>query len=239
MDFITNVSASIVGGILLIWGMALVSRQAKELFIMSFAHWLGFDLIYVFKDKLETNPALRAELKAATFAYILTSRGNDFQQDAFSPIFLREKEHLDVRILLPNPYKSTKPDWFEQREIELSKIDASFGHGVLRKQTITNIEYLHNHVREHKIVLGLYSYPLIGRLVITDRCLFFTPMYSGAYIRRSKTFKYSAGGDMYRHYFRLFTQLWSSAEAPPLPALAHEPNPSKTDIQQPQTRVAV
>lgn len=220
MEYLVNVSASIVGGILLIWGMALFSRQAKELFIIFLARWLDFDLMYVFKSKAEANPALQQELEGATFVYVLTARGNDFQQDTFLPIFDGRHEYSEVKILLPNPFKGNGFDWFDQRERELAKFDASFGYGVLRKQTATNIDYLYNHIYDQKIQLRLYDFPLIGRIVITDRCLFFTPMHRDAYIRRSKTFKYSAGGDMYRHYLRLFDQLWGSAAVPPLPTIA-------------------
>ena len=213
MEYLINVSASIVGGILLLWGMALFSKQAKEIFTLILARWLDFDLMYVFKDKKDTNLDLQVEIEKATFVFVLTVRGNDFQQDTFLPLFDGKHEFNEIKILLPNN-ASKGFDWFQQREIELQKFDSAFGFGVLKKQTATNIEYLKNHVHSQKIQLRLYLYPFIGRIVITDRCLFFTPMQRDSYIRRNKTFKYASGGDMYRHYLRLFDQLWIASELP-------------------------
>ena len=58
MEYIINVSASIVGSIIFVCGVALFSKQAKEIFILIIARWLSFDLMYVFKDKNEKKDVL-------------------------------------------------------------------------------------------------------------------------------------------------------------------------------------
>lgn len=215
MEYIRDVSSSLVASIVFVCLLAFFSKRAKEIFILVVSRWLSHDLMYVFKDKNEANPDVQKEIEEAAFVLIMTARGNDFQQDTFLPLLDGRHKFVEVKILLPNPYRTEDVDWFQQREMELRKFDSAFGAGVLKKQTITNIEYLKNHIYEQNIQLRLHFFPLIGRIVITDRCLFFTPMQRDSYIRKSKTLKYAYGGDMYRHYHRLFDQIWSSATLPP------------------------
>jgi len=211
MNFLYSILSSILGGLLLIIIIALISKKAKEIFMLIISNLLDSDLRYVYKDKIEVKDDLHQELINATFVKILTSRGNDFQQDVFMPIFNESNRYLEVNILMPNPYYFYQDDWFNQRELELKSFDKSFGKGVLKEQAKVNIQYLMDQFKKN-IKLKLHQYPLIGRLIITDRYIFFTPMHRALYIRRSKTYKYAAGGDMYRYYLRLFDQLWSSAE---------------------------
>ena len=212
MNYFTNVSASIVGGLITILIVPIISRKARELYVKLLATIFGMDLAYVYKNKEEANRALQEDVPNSRLLKVLTARGNDFQQDAFTAVVDDRKVFEEAKILLPNPFDCRNVDWFKQREEELHVFDKSFGWDVLKHQTKANILYLINHIKKERIEVRTHQFPLIGRIVITDKHAYFTPMLKDRYIRRNKTYKYNVGGEMYCYYTRLFDQFWIDSE---------------------------
>lgn len=226
MLFLESVIASILGGIILLALLPLISRKAKELYITALSRFLDLDLTYVYKNKDDAKEYLKKEVSEARYLKVMTARGNDFQQDAFEAVLDDRKQYDEIKILFPNPFNHIGIDWFQHREQELKVFDSSFGSGVLKQQTKTNIMFLYNHIKKDRIVLRLHQFPLLGRIIITDKCVLFTPMLKNKYIRRNKIYKYAVGGEMYCYYDRLFDQIWDSAED--LKSIIKKQNSKKT-----------
>jgi hypothetical protein len=212
INFLINgVLASIIGSIILIVIGGLVSRYARWLLTGILGRLLDVDIEYVFRSKTEADEDIERELKKASFVYLLTGRGNDLQRGLFTKVLYRKPRGKlsEFRILLPLPQKNTSgTDWITQRENELAAFDPAFGNGVLRHQIEMTIKYLENYVSTGEIELKLCDYPHIGRILITDRVVYFTPYSIHAHGQDSRIIKHRRGGEFYECFSRLFNQLW-------------------------------
>lgn len=214
MTFIESILSSVLGGIVLLLIASIFSENTRKLFISFISSLFGLDILFVYENKESVNKDLAKAIADANFVKILTARGNDFHNDVFSSLVKDRSNHAHIHILLPNAYKSSNVDWIDQRENELRKFDGTYGTGILKEQIKTNINALYS-LNKAQLEIRLHQYPIIGRIVITDKYLFFTPMQENKYIRKVKTYKYSSSGNLYNHYLRLFNQLWTTAKFPP------------------------
>jgi hypothetical protein len=175
---------------------------------------LDIDIDAVFSDKRAAASDVHRELSRATAVSILASRGNELQRDTFDPLFMNRPagKAIQVRILLPETTVGERNyDWTAQREAELARFDPAFGHGLLREQIETTVAFLQRYFAGGHVELARFNYPHVGRIVITDRCAFYTPYRKDSHGRDSVIFKYRRG-EMYDNLSRLFEQLWDAAQ---------------------------
>ena len=211
MNFILNVMASIIGGAILLGIASILSKKVRWLLISLFSRILDVDIDYVFPNKKASVEDLKKELVNAKFVYVFAGRGNELQRDTFNPLFINRTRDIPTKILLPDiQIGEGEYDWLMQREIELSKFDSAFGNKHLHTQVKTNMDFIQSYMQNNKIELRKYNYPNIGRIIITDRCVFFTPYKEDFHGRHSRVYKFRKNGDMYYNFLRLFNQLWNA-----------------------------
>ena len=100
-------------------------------------------------------------------------------------------------------------DWTAQRDLELAEFDKSFGNNLLHTQVETNVNFLAPYVANDSVELRRFNAPHIGRIILTDRCVYYTPYRFNSHGRESRVYKYRRGGDTYDNFMRLFQQLWT------------------------------
>jgi hypothetical protein len=211
VKFLIDVVAAVIGGVLLIAATGLVSARARWILTAAVARWLDIDIEFVFRDKVAASADLLREIEAAESVRILAGRGNELQRDTFGSLYVPGRHTEATCILLPDcegdPNTSS---WIAQRERELATFDPAFGIHLLSTQVSSNVAFLRRHVANGTIALRLYNAPHLGRLVITDRCLFFTPYLRRAHGRHSHVYKFRRG-ELYNNFTRFFDQLWEVA----------------------------
>ena len=218
--FFLSILASIIAALLVIFGAGIVSRRARGLLTALLTRWIDVDIEYVFKNKDEAHKDLHDELERSADIAILASRGNELQRATFSPVFLNPKDRKQptVRVLLP---ATTLPegeyDWAMQREKELASIDFAYGQRLNGKRLLhqlieANVQFLVQHAEAGNIELRRFNMPHIGRVVVTENYVYYTPYRSDAHGRESKVYKFRRGGEMYDNLRRLFYQLWGASE---------------------------
>jgi hypothetical protein len=171
---------------------------------------------------------MKQEIAKARDIAVFASRGSELQRGTFYPVFLQAADRTQrrVRILLPRTLvASGETDWIEQREQEVARFDPAFGGGLLHRQVEANVDFLRPHIAGGNVQLRLYNYPHLGRIVATERFLFFTPYESSAHGRDSRVYKIRCGDALYVNLMRLFEQLWNASS---------EPSQSKTKTQRDQ-----
>lgn len=215
MSFLLNFSASFLAGVLLLLATALVSERARWVLTGVLGRLLDVDIDAVFTNKQSAESDVRRELARATAVSVLTGRGNEFQRNTFDPLFVGRPANkvLHVRILLPKTELSEgEYDWVSQRESELARFDRAFGRDLLREQIEANTTFLRPYVAAGQVELARFSAPHIARIIITDRCAFYTPYRQDSHGRDSPIFKYRRG-ELYDNFVRLFNQLWTASQA--------------------------
>jgi len=215
MSFLSNLLASLLAGIILIIALGALSEKARWLLTSLLGRFLGIDVEYVFPNKNAAATDITSELKRSTRVDLFTSRGNELQRGTFAYL-LGERpsgRQIRFRLLLPNPQRTADVhDWIAQRERELESFDPAFGTGILRSQIKANVQFLQQYVNHSLVDLRLFDCPHIGRILITDRFVYFTPYRKDSHGRDTPVIKYRSGGDMYNSLARLFEQLWDSSE---------------------------
>lgn len=216
-QFLLGVMTSIVAALVLYMTSVLWSKRLRQFLTLIQGWLLHIDVEYVFRNSSEASSDIQQEITQASEVRLLTGRGNELARDTFSAL-LGQRTHDDVpfRILLPLPRQVRgATDWTSKREQEIASFDKSFGKGILPEQIETTIHFLTPHLGSDKVELRLYSYPHVGRVLMTDGVAYFTPYRDNAHGRAVRVIKYRAGGDMYRWFDRLFEQLWEDSQAPP------------------------
>jgi hypothetical protein len=208
-DLLTSISAGLITTVIVAIVLPILSIRVRKILIALFSKLCHSDVLYVYKDKKDAESDLEKSLGKATYVRLLTARGNDFQHDVFKSLIdpLNPKEFIQV--LLPNPYIFDSTDWIEQREQELRKIDSTYGDEILKDQIKTRIKGLLS-MNKEGLKIRLHQSPIVGRLLITNQFVFFTPMLPSGYIRNSPIYKYDANSTMGLFYKRFFEQLWET-----------------------------
>jgi hypothetical protein len=212
-DFIASVAASLLAGILLVVITALASQRARWVLTGLLGRLLDVDVDVVFSDKTTAQSDVQREIKRAHTVAILTGRGSELQRDTFDPLFLHRPAARNVRVRILLPKTAVAPgehDWTLQRETELARFDAAFGKGLLREQIEANARFFQEYVATGKMELRRFQHPHIGRIVLTDRCAYYTPYRNDSHGRDCPVYKFRRG-DMYDNLQRLFDQLWEAA----------------------------
>lgn len=212
-NFAISVLSSVLGGLILLLITILASKNARAVFIGVFGRLLGVDIDFVYRNKKESEERVRKEIKNARWIKIFTGRGNELQRDTFKSIFTRSPSDKTfiVEILIPQTsIPKGHYDWLAQRERELSIFDPAFGDGLLRKQVESNYSLLLKHAENSVIKVRRCNVPNIGRIIITDRCLMYTPYRSDAYARDCKVYVFRKQDEMYDNLLRFFHQVWEA-----------------------------
>ncbi|HLP45826.1 MAG TPA: hypothetical protein VK469_07770 [Candidatus Kapabacteria bacterium] len=215
-NFVLSVLASVIGGIILLFFASTLSQKARWVLIGVLSRILDVDIDYVFRDKRNSEGDVRKEIEIARWLCFFAGRGNELQQDTFSSIFKKESSDrlCSVRILLPETVTTVAEyNWLNQREQELSVFDPAYGDGLLITQIESNVTFLKKHFKNQRIQLRRYNMPNIGRMVLTDRCLFYTPYHSDMHGRHSRVYKFRPNCEIYENMLRLFDQLWNQIKA--------------------------
>lgn len=210
--FALNVLASVVAAVVMVLLTALISTRARWILTGLLGRLLDVDIDAVFPDKHEASTDVRRELARAHDVAIVTGRGNELQRDTFDPIFMHRPaaKPLRVRVLLPRTDTGMDYDWTQQRHDELCQFDQAFRRpGLLKEQIETTARFLEQYVSAGAAELRRFNAPHMGRLIITERCVYFTPYRSNSHGRDSVVLKFRRG-EMYDNFLRLFEQLWNA-----------------------------
>lgn len=213
MEFALNVLASLTASVLFIVAMGMLSRRARWILTGILGRILDVDIEFVFSNKSDAVTDLQREIRRANKVFVFASRGNELQREAFTSIFheRQKKRNVEVRILLPaTTLSANEYDWTAQRDRELGVFDASYGNGLLRSQIQTNVDFLNVYIQSNDAQLRRYNSPHVGRLIITERFVYFTPYLADLHGSESRVYKYRCGGDTYQNFVRLFNQLWEA-----------------------------
>lgn len=210
-QFLANLAASILAGLLIIGAAALISRSARWILTGLLGRILRIDVDYVFLDSAEVQDDLMTAIERANDVRILTGRGHELQLDMFARLFQRRPhgDRVSTRVLLPAEEPSAGQfDWTQQREMELAAFDPAFGNGLLKRQIGTTAEFLRGHP---EVQTRRFQAPHLGRIILTDRFAYFTPYRSDAHGRRSEVLKLWRG-ELYDGFARLFELVWQGSE---------------------------
>jgi hypothetical protein len=213
--FIESVGASLLAGIILVLITAVASERARWVLTGLLGRLLDVDVDAVFPDKTVAQADVQREIKRARYVDILSGRGSELQRDTFDALFLNRPadRSVRVRILLPKTIAAAgEHDWTLQRETELSQFDGAFGKGLLREQIDANVRFFQEYVASGKVELRRFQYPHIGRIVLTDRCAYYTPYRADRHGRDCPVYKFRRG-DFHDNLQRLFDQLWGASIA--------------------------
>lgn len=212
-NFLISVLASLFAGVVLLIVTATVSSRARWVLTGILGRLLEVDIEGVFSDKRAAEADVRKELALAREVAIFTGRGNELQRDTFDPIFLHRPaaKPLRVRVLLPRTDSPADFDWTQQREEELAKFDHAFKRrGLLKEQIETTARFLDQYITSAKVELRRFSSPHIGRIILTQRCAYFTPYRHDSHGRDCSVYKFRRG-DLYDNFARLYEQLWMAS----------------------------
>jgi hypothetical protein len=214
MDFLAfnlSVVSSLVAGVLLLLVTAFLSEKARWVLTATLGRILRIDTEYVFKNAEDAAKDVIKELNRAKSVKILTGRGGELQRQTFANIFTNPKLAGKIECMLPITQPKNKLYWLEQREKELIQFDRAYEPGLLTQQIETTVRFLAPFVQDQFLELKYFEGPHFGRIILTDKCAYFTPYSDNEHGRDNHVFKYRFGGDMYGWLNRTFNQLWNKA----------------------------
>jgi hypothetical protein len=180
---------------------------------------INIDVEFLFPTKAEAEKDVKREVERSRRVRLLTGRGNELQRGTFEDLLgkRRAKNHARFEILLPAYGNGKGHDyWVDRREAELAAFDQAFGRGALAADIERNVRYLAGYLNSGDVTVALYSFPQIGRILLTDRAAFLTPYRSGTHGREDPVIKYRRGGEMYAFLERLYEEI-ASASSPVAP----------------------
>lgn len=217
-QLIIGTLASLIAALIVFFTAIWRSKTVRRALTAVASTFLDVQIKYVFPTGKDAEPTITQELAESSRVKIFAGRGLQFQEHLYAPL-LREVGTTirKVQILLPNADGTPRGlDWIKQRENELSKIDRSFGHGILREQIRTSIQFLLRHMKDDSFQIRLYDTNHIGRIVVTDQSVFFTPYSAVKHGRDCKVYHYGRG-DIYDNFVRFFDSVWEDSVEPQPP----------------------
>jgi len=213
LNFLLGVLSSIAGSLILI---VLTRISSKYIFFEFCSRMLGNELLVKFENRESSKKSLQSALNSSSMVYIFAGRGNELRREPFEELFHKRPANrkVDLQILLPNPEQDDiRNNWLKEREAELSSFDSSYKVNTLKTEIIASIQYLKGYFEQDKCILGLYSFPHIGRFIVTDDYLFLTPYSNKNHARDCPVYKFKKG-HLYYNYLRLFCQIKLVSKSP-------------------------
>lgn len=218
LDFIISIASSIIGGVLLIVIAGKLSKNAKWILVSILSKITDADIEYVFENKSVMKEDILKDIEQSSFFFMLTGRGNELQRDTFETLYKpRRKGHnIKIKILVPEVEKEINDvDWTDLRDKEIGEFDAAHGNGLLKDQIKTTIKFLSKHIASNQIDLEVkkFDMPHYGRLIVTDKHAYFSPLGFKNHNRTNSVYKYGSKGQMYEGYLRFFNILWAESKS--------------------------
>jgi hypothetical protein len=210
VGFVGSLAAAVVFAVVL----TLVSKEARWLLTAALGRMLNIDVESVFPSRAESESDIKREVQRSHNVRLLTGRGNELQRGTFEALLGKRPAHNHARfhILLPAFGDAIRRDpWVERREAELAAFDPAFGNGTLAAAIEKNVKYLTGYLKSGDVSVALYSYPHIGRILLTDRAAYFTPYHSTTHGQDDPVMKFRRGGEMYAFLERLYDEIASAA----------------------------
>lgn len=216
LGFFASIAASLIAGVLLIAFSPIVFKSARRLLTQLAGRVLRTDVDYVFNDLKDASQDMITEITQAGTVSIMTSRGKDLHhsghlRECLDAIIRRPtKEQPLIRVLLPE-LGST---WTQDRQMEAESHDVVFPAGQLARDIETTVAYVCAMESKSKAELRIANMPHMCRIVLTDRCVYFTMYRSDVAGSKTRVVKYLAHADTYRWLKRLFEQYWRVGRRP-------------------------
>ena len=215
---ISSIALDVVYGlivtIILAFIVWLTRQPIKKFIFILFGHISGEGLIFTYKNREESKRIITKSLENASFVYIMTGRGIDFQKEPFS-VLLSEKRlgrKNNVHILLPTSWHiRSETDWTAINEKELSRLDPAYGEDLLYEQIKTTTKVLKPYHDDSIVRVRQKNFPHIGQIIITDRNCFVNFYNDRTHSRFRPVFQYRRDGSIYDYFLRLFILLWDEA----------------------------
>jgi hypothetical protein len=206
LGFVASVVASLIAGVLLIAFSPMVFTSARALLTQLAGRVLRTDVDYVFNDLKDASKDMVAEIAQSGSLSIMTSRGRDLHygghlRECLDAIIGRPtKEQPLIRVLLPEPGST----WTQERQLEAESHDDMFPAGQLARDIEATVAYVCAMESKSKADLRIANMPHMCRIVMTDRCVYFTMYRSDLSGSKTRVVKYFAHADTYRWLKRLF-----------------------------------
>lgn len=204
--FLLAVLSSIVAAIIII-----IASRVKSKYLLSelFAKISKSELLVKFNNREAAKKSIQKNLLYSSFVYVFAGRGNELRREPFEELFHKRpsNKRVDLQILLPNPVQDdSRINWLAKRESELSGFDSSYKVDTLKREIEASIQYLNAYVKKGYCTLKLFSFPHVGRFIITEDFLFLTPYSDKEHARDCPVYKFKKG-NLYYNYLRLFNQI--------------------------------
>ena len=109
---------------------------------------------------------------------------------------------VELRVLLPlSEIPANQYDWLSQRAEELNKFDPGSGDA-LNGQIDANAATIAARQPHGDIQLRRYNVPHMGRVIVTDRYVYFTPYQADSHGKNSPVYQFRRGGPFYENLRR-------------------------------------
>lgn len=170
------------------------------------------DIETIFPDARRAQDALSADFAKSKKVWIFAGRGGEFSRDTFAPLFNRPANRpVELRVLLPlSEIPANQYDWLSQRAEELNKFDPGSGDA-LNGQIDANAATIAARQPHGDIQLRRYNVPHMGRVIVTDRYVYFTPYQADSHGKNSPVYQFRRGGPFYENLRRFIVQVWAAS----------------------------
>lgn len=207
MNLLLGIAGSLIAALIVVFATKYFNQKW---FFTALSSLSRSELVYKYQNKVAAHKDIKKEIETSARVYIFAGRGNELRKDTFESLFSKRPNNrrVDLKILLPNPKQDdVRHNWLERREAELSSIDDGFHKDMLTTEIYASIKYLKEYEEKAFLNLKLFSFPHIGRIILTDESLYFTPYSGDEYARDNPIYKFRKG-DVYKSYERLFNCVW-------------------------------
>lgn len=209
-SFFIGILTSIIGSTIWFIIITLVSKRFRKFLYRVIDLVLHTDVHYVYDDYEQAKRELSSLLSKTKKVFIYTGRGNFLHDQEYNSVF--DNTNVDVRIVLPVANEKNK--WLIQRANEMHVINAGFTAQTLSTDIKNVAVFLEPSILANKIGLRYSDSQHIGKIIILDTCVFFTPYQSNKFGQDTKVYKYGAGTYMYHWLERYFMSLWEENAEP-------------------------
>lgn len=213
--FTLSVLASLVAGIILIVITSFLSSKFRWILIAILNTLVSGDLENIFHNSRDAQSTLINDLKNSDYVYILTGRGGELSRETFAPLFHRlskRSSKVELKLLLPSTDNSKeKIDWTAKRAEELNSFNAGSGSS-LASEINTNAESIATwkYHQDGNIEIRRYNVPHLGRIIITQKYVYFTPYQDDRHGKDTAIYIFRHGGVFYKSFNRLFFSIWEA-----------------------------
>jgi len=209
LTFLSGILGSLVAAII----CAIIAFLFKRKIRNRISKWLlaitNVGAISVYKSPDDTNykEDLKSEIEKAKEIRVFTSRGRFLEENPFLKCFSNNR--CVVQILLPNT-EIKNPNWTKSH-YEMLYGEEKYDYKIIRDLIESKIDVLRK--THDKIEIRKYHSVLMGRIIITDNVVFFTPYcLDNTHPNEASIYMYSYKSDMYRWCQWMFKQIWQNSD---------------------------